>query len=142
VTPGDHAYVRPCPSSQRHLASAATRGQKPLAWTYAPQPTVSPTGAKCADRRRKDARRASSERRRLNKYKMGSLPLMSLTAEALVDLARVRHKRSAATHQVPSAPGLYAFYGDEQAWSELDLAPAFDGQPLYVGKAEVRKRCG
>ena len=67
---------------------------------------------------------------------MGSMPLMSLTAEALVDLARVRHKRSAATHQVPSAPGLYAFYGDGQAWSELDLSPAFDGQPLYVGKAE------
>ncbi|HVQ18152.1 MAG TPA: hypothetical protein VMT27_03850 [Actinomycetes bacterium] len=72
----------------------------------------------------------------MNEEKMGSMPLMSFTAEALVDLAGVRHKRSAATHQVPSAPGLYAFYGDEQAWSELDLSPAFDGQPLYVGKAE------
>ncbi|MBY9074229.1 hypothetical protein K1X13_05275 [Nocardioides sp. WL0053] len=31
---------------------------------------------------------------------------------------------------------LYAFYGDDHAWSELELSPAFDGQPLYVGEAE------
>ncbi|KRC90052.1 hypothetical protein ASE25_11205 [Terrabacter sp. Root85] len=37
---------------------------------------------------------------------------------------------------MPDEAGLYAFYGDGLAWSSLDLAPAFDGQPLYVGKAE------
>jgi hypothetical protein len=42
------------PFSQRHLPSAATRGQKPLVWTLAPQPTVSPTGAMRANRRRYD----------------------------------------------------------------------------------------
>lgn len=57
-------------------------------------------------------------------------------AQALADLAGARHIRRDATHRVPKAPGLYAFYGDEQAWSDLDLFPAFDDQPLYVGKAE------
>lgn len=62
--------------------------------------------------------------------------LESAVAEALVELAGVRHVRAVADSRVPKEPGLYAFYGDEQAWSDLELSPAFDGQPLYVGKAE------
>lgn len=57
-------------------------------------------------------------------------------AQALADLAGARHIRREAAHGVPKAPGLYAFYGDQQAWSDLDLSLAFDDQPLYVGKAE------
>lgn len=57
-------------------------------------------------------------------------------AHALVDLAGVRHAHADAGNRVSKAAGLYAFYGDEQAWSDLDLSPAFDDQPLYVGKAE------
>ena len=64
------------------------------------------------------------------------MDLESAASQALIDLAGVRYIRSEATHRVPKAAGLYAFYGDERAWSDLDLSPAFDGQPLYVGKAE------
>jgi hypothetical protein len=64
------------------------------------------------------------------------MDLESAAFQALIDLDGARYIRSEATHRVPKEPGLYAFYGDERAWSDLDLAPAFDGQPLYVGKAE------
>lgn len=57
-------------------------------------------------------------------------------AAALQDLAGLRHARTDAIQLVPKEPGLYAFYGDGRAWSELGVRPAFDGQPLYVGKAE------
>jgi hypothetical protein len=57
-------------------------------------------------------------------------------AHALVDLAGGRHTHADARDRVPKSAGLYAFYGDEQAWSDLDLSPVFDDQPLYVGKAE------
>jgi len=60
----------------------------------------------------------------------------SAVAQALADLAGARHIRRDATQRVPKSPGLYAFYGDEKAWSDLDLSPAFNDQPLYVGKAE------
>ncbi|GAA3640560.1 hypothetical protein GCM10022200_25290 [Microbacterium awajiense] len=36
---------------------------------------------------------------------------------------------------VPSKPGLYAIYGDEQAWADLGL-PVEADRPLYIGKAE------
>jgi hypothetical protein len=55
---------------------------------------------------------------------------------ALETLAGERHDRSRAADSVPDQPGLYAFYGDQQAWTQLALEPAFDEQPLYVGKAE------
>jgi hypothetical protein len=55
---------------------------------------------------------------------------------AMETLAGERHNRSRAADRVPDQPGLYAFYGDKQAWTELALEPAFDEQPLYVGKAE------
>lgn len=57
-------------------------------------------------------------------------------AAALESLSGTRHSHSVAVQLVPKWPGLYAFYGDGEAWSELRLSPAFDGQPLYVGKAE------
>jgi hypothetical protein len=55
---------------------------------------------------------------------------------ALESLAGMRHAHSEAVQLVPTEPGLYAFYGGDEAWDELGLRPAFDGQPLYVGKAE------
>jgi hypothetical protein len=56
--------------------------------------------------------------------------------DALQTLAGERHPRAAAIGLVPEQPGLYAFYGDQQAWADLVLEPAWDDQPLYVGKAE------
>lgn len=59
-----------------------------------------------------------------------------MIAASLDSLAGVRHMHADAIRLVPKAPGLYAFYGDDRAWAELRLSPAFVGQPLYVGKAE------
>lgn len=58
-----------------------------------------------------------------------------LTASALAALTGVRWAITDATQHVPDLPGLYAIYGDEQAWHDLQLTPAPDA-PLYVGKAE------
>ena len=60
----------------------------------------------------------------------------AVVAAALYALAGVRHRRIEAVELVAKRPGLYAFYGDVRAWSDLRLSPAFDNQPLYVGKAE------
>lgn len=60
----------------------------------------------------------------------------SIVESAFADLAGARHQRADAARLVPKTPGLYAFYGDEDAWSGLALNPVFVGQPLYVGKAE------
>ena len=62
----------------------------------------------------------------------------AVIAIALESLAGIRHAYSNAVLLAPKEPGLYAFYGDDRAWSELGLSPAFGGQPLYVGKAERR----
>lgn len=40
-----------------------------------------------------------------------------------------------AVAHVPATPGLYAIYGDEQAWRDLGLEPESD-HALYVGKSE------
>lgn len=64
------------------------------------------------------------------------MTIESVVADALEELAGVRHRRKDAAELVARRAGLYAFYGDGRAWSELQLTPAFDGQPLYVGKAE------
>lgn len=40
-----------------------------------------------------------------------------------------------APAHVPARPGLYAIYGDDEAWRDLGLEPRGE-QPLYVGKAE------
>ncbi len=60
----------------------------------------------------------------------------SVLAVALKELAGQKHRRRDAARLVPKAAGIYAFYGDGLAWAELELTPAFDEQPLYVGKAE------
>ena len=55
---------------------------------------------------------------------------------ALAGLAGVRHRYAFAVEIVPKQPGLYAFHGDPAAWTSLGIEPAFEDQPLYVGKAE------
>lgn len=60
----------------------------------------------------------------------------SAVAAALHALAGERHTRIEAVEVVAKTPGMYAFYGDGRAWSDLGLSPASYGQPLYVGKAE------
>ncbi len=57
-------------------------------------------------------------------------------ADALEGLAGSRLRREDAAKSAPRRAGLYAIYGDEQAWVELRLKTAFKDQPLYVGKAE------
>lgn len=64
-----------------------------------------------------------------------SPPLPALIASAVEALTGQRLAITAAASHVPSRPGLYSIYGDERAWTDLELAPSPD-QPLYVGKAE------
>lgn len=61
--------------------------------------------------------------------------LRELTVAAVASLTGQRWAIADAAQHVPARPGLYAIYGDEQAWRDLQLeaAPAL---PLYVGKAE------
>jgi hypothetical protein len=59
-----------------------------------------------------------------------------LVAAALESLAGCKHGHAEAIELVEKKPGLYAFYGDARAWKDLGLRPAFEEQPLYVGKAE------
>lgn len=42
----------------------------------------------------------------------------------------------AAVQLVPKRPGVYAFYGDDHAWTNLELTPGHKGQPLCIGTAE------
>lgn len=63
------------------------------------------------------------------------LDLPDVTATALSALTGERWLITEAATRVPPRPGLYAIYGDEQAWRDLQLEPTTD-QPLYVGKAE------
>lgn len=64
---------------------------------------------------------------------LGSL---SQEFEAAVDaLTGNRWAIEDAVHRGPSSPGLYAIYGDELAWRDLNLSPTSD-RPLYVGTAE------
>ncbi|MCY7286694.1 MAG: hypothetical protein LH624_00175 [Cryobacterium sp.] len=64
------------------------------------------------------------------------MTIEAVVAGAAEALAGERHRREGAAEFVAKQAGLYAFYGDERAWSELQLSPACDDQPLYVGKAE------
>ena len=64
-----------------------------------------------------------------------SLSLQGLAADAVAALTGERWAITDAVQHVPARPGLYAIYGDEQAWRDIKLEPAPD-QPLYVGKAE------
>lgn len=58
------------------------------------------------------------------------MPLELIVADALASLVGERHRRKDAAELVARRPGLYAFYGDHRAWSDLDLTPAFADQPL------------
>lgn len=59
----------------------------------------------------------------------------TLTAAAIDALTGSRCAIIDADQHVPTKPGLYAIYGDKQAWLDLGLDPMPD-RPLYVGKAE------
>ncbi|MBN7794643.1 GIY-YIG nuclease family protein [Microbacterium esteraromaticum] len=62
-------------------------------------------------------------------------PLQDFAAAAIDALTGERWSIRDAAQHVPARPGLYAIYGDKQAWRDLGLEVAYD-QPLYVGKAE------
>lgn len=62
-------------------------------------------------------------------------PLDVLEAGATAALTGERWSIVDAADHVPPRPGLYAIYGDEQAWRDLQLEPKPE-QPLYIGKAE------
>lgn len=66
---------------------------------------------------------------------MSAIELQDLTAAAIDALTGERWAITEAAQNVLARPGLYAIYGDAQAWRDLQLEPAPD-QPLYVGKAE------
>lgn len=68
--------------------------------------------------------------------KDGDMSSDSVVASALAALAGPGFAHAEAVQVVKNLPGIYAFYGDDQAWIELDSSPEFEGQPLYVGKAE------
>ena len=53
----------------------------------------------------------------------------------MADLRGLRIAISDAPQVVPPTPGLYAIYGDTEAWNELRMSPNVDS-PLYIGKAE------
>lgn len=59
-----------------------------------------------------------------------------LAAVAVASLTGERWAITDAAPHVPPRPGLYAIYGDEQAWIDLGLDPEIH-RPLYVGKAEA-----
>lgn len=63
------------------------------------------------------------------------LSAQDLATDAVVALTGERRVITDAAEQVPACPGLYAIYGDEQAWHDLQLEPT-PNMPLYVGKAE------
>jgi hypothetical protein len=60
---------------------------------------------------------------------------MTFSNDAIAALSGTRWNIADAPRHVPEQPGLYAVYGDAQAWTELGLEPRPDS-PLYVGKAE------
>ncbi|MCC4268376.1 GIY-YIG nuclease family protein [Microbacterium schleiferi] len=62
-------------------------------------------------------------------------PLVALASSAVGALTGRRWTITDAASHVPPQPGLYAIYGDEQAWTDLGLTVTHH-QPLYVGKAE------
>ncbi|PKI89876.1 hypothetical protein CW368_11975 [Actinomycetales bacterium SN12] len=66
---------------------------------------------------------------------MTELSLEDLAAAAVAVLNGERWAITNAAQHVPARPGLYAIYGDERAWRDLQLEPVPD-MPLYVGKAE------
>ncbi|MFB7252537.1 GIY-YIG nuclease family protein [Microbacterium sp. NPDC056234] len=61
--------------------------------------------------------------------------VQDLASAATAALTGDRWSITEARDHVPSRPGLYAIYGDAEAWCDLQLETQPD-QPLYVGKAE------
>ncbi|MEV7618910.1 GIY-YIG nuclease family protein [Microbacterium sp. NPDC089321] len=61
--------------------------------------------------------------------------LHDLASAAVDALTGERWAITDAAQHVPKRPGLYAIYGDAQAWRDLQLESALDSA-LYVGKAE------
>ena len=55
---------------------------------------------------------------------------------ALVALSGQRWTLAEAPLHIPPTPGLYAIYGDADAWASLGLGTSPDDRPLYVGKSE------
>lgn len=64
-----------------------------------------------------------------------SVGLMTHSDDAITALSGPRYSIVDAPRHVPPLPGLYAVYGDAEAWTALSLEPKPD-LPLYVGKAE------
>lgn len=63
------------------------------------------------------------------------VPVADLIADAVEVLSAERWAVAEASGHVPPTAGLYAIFGDEQAWRDLRLEPRLN-EPLYVGKAE------
>jgi transcriptional activator/GIY-YIG catalytic domain-containing protein len=61
--------------------------------------------------------------------------LAGIAAEARRALAEASPLASADAI-VPARAGLYAIYGERDAWRKLGLGMPPDGRPLYIGKAE------
>jgi hypothetical protein len=91
-------------------------------------------GRRAAAKQRKDLGQPIDERPWLGEDE--SMTSDAVISAALESLAGTRHAHAEAVQLVPKRPGLYAFYGDDVAWRQLRLEPAFEGQPLYAGKAE------
>ncbi|TCJ23792.1 hypothetical protein E0W80_09545 [Microbacterium sp. PI-1] len=67
---------------------------------------------------------------------MSAGAVRDLATAAVAALTGERWAITDAAAHVPSRPGLYAIYGDDQAWRDLQLEPT-PAVPLYVGKAEA-----
>lgn len=67
----------------------------------------------------------------------------SIVLDAIKELSRVAVRLGRAPRVLPSTPGLYAIYGDREAWRDLGLKPIEESSPLYVGKSEsdIGHRC-
>jgi excinuclease UvrABC nuclease subunit len=60
---------------------------------------------------------------------------MTYTDDALAALGGPRWNIADAPAHVPDKPGLYAIFGDDEAWTQLGMERRPDDL-LYVGKAE------
>jgi hypothetical protein len=62
---------------------------------------------------------------------------LSATLDAALNgLASPRYELVQLLPSLPSVRGLYAIYGDDEAWSDLGLADRARHEPLYVGKSK------
>jgi hypothetical protein len=68
---------------------------------------------------------------------MSEAPSPEMIASACAALSTPRHKLVDAAGDVPDSPGLYAIYGDAEAWLQLGLGQAPPGAALYVGSLDL-----